>query len=559
MGHGDMPVRKKEEREEEEDASTRRTRIAAGIAAGVAAGVAAGIVVGIPGISSHPPRTEGGQAVLDIGDMGPRVPLEDLQEPLLGGKPQDHFPWRLPDTWPMWLGRDDSHLSKVVSATLVAFVCSLVALFFNTCLKASLEFVWITVPNQLVEPLAGALLWPKLTYMVLTCAFLGLVVGLSLSFLGYPGDLPFLVYCVHYRSFVPLKYFLPMLFCALASIVGGGSLGPEAAIVLMCAGVAGGVGEALGHSGARLRESTLCGMACGFAAFFGVPLGGPFFALEVVHRMGLEYYESISYAVFSGTICCAIFHVAIGEPLGGIWDFKVDLGRPTASQLLQGTAFGVVGAAGAVLFLKVHKAIRSVVDIFGLKRSQILSSTFAGLTLGLIGLLVPQTLFWGEWELQTIIDRGASPLPHIWPKVQILPYSLSDPWANLMVALVKMVTISITIHGGFRGGFIFPFFLTGAAIGSAIQLWIPSLDVTIATMCVAASLDVAITRTPFGTALILASLSGQPNILQPVGASALVSLMLTNTKKFQLIKPQRARAWMDVELEHEEYDHTAGE
>lgn len=30
-----------------------------------------------------------------------------------------------------------------------------------------------------------------------------------------------------------------------------------------------------------------------------------------------------------------------------------------------------------------------------------------------------------------------------------------------MVALVKMAAISITIHGGFRGGFIFPFFLTG--------------------------------------------------------------------------------------------------
>jgi H+/Cl- antiporter ClcA len=63
---------------------------------------------------------------------------------------------------------------------------------------------------------------------------LGLGVGLSLLYVGYPGDLPFMVYCVHNGGVIPAKHFLPMLLCASISITGGGSLGPEAPIVLMC-------------------------------------------------------------------------------------------------------------------------------------------------------------------------------------------------------------------------------------------------------------------------------------------------------------------------------------
>ena len=92
-----------------------------------------------------------------------------------------------------------------------------------------------------------------------------------------------------------------------------------------------------------------------------------------------------------------------------------------------------------------------------------------------------------------------------------------------------------------------------------LQLWIPSIPLPLATMCTAAALDVAVTRTPFGTTLILACLSGEENLLQPLAAASMVSLMLTNAKRFQLIKPQRARKYIEEELEDVEYDHEDAE
>jgi H+/Cl- antiporter ClcA len=38
----------------------------------------------------------------------------------------------------------------------------------------------------------------------------------------------------------------------------------------------------------------------------------------------------------------------------------------------------------------------------------------------------------------------------------------------LAIALAKMLAVSCTLHSGFRGGFIFPLFYIGAAVGLAV-------------------------------------------------------------------------------------------
>ena len=42
-----------------------------------------------------------------------------------------------------------------------------------------------------------------------------------------------------------------------------------------------------------VRILTITGMAAGFTVLFGAPLGSAVFALEILHRRGLEYYEAL--------------------------------------------------------------------------------------------------------------------------------------------------------------------------------------------------------------------------------------------------------------------------
>ena len=60
-------------------------------------------------------------------------------------------------------------------------------------------------------------------------------------------------------------------------------------------------------------------MAGANAAFFGCPIGGSIFALEITSRFGIEYFEHAVEAVFSGTICMAVFRTLAGMPIGAIW------------------------------------------------------------------------------------------------------------------------------------------------------------------------------------------------------------------------------------------------
>ena len=44
------------------------------------------------------------------------------------------------------------------------------------------------------------------------------------------------------------------------------------------------------------------------------------------------------------------------------------------------------------------------------------SGLVGGFLIGLIGIFLPPTMFWGEFEIRTLANPGKVVLPHIWPK-----------------------------------------------------------------------------------------------------------------------------------------------
>ena len=69
--------------------------------------------------------------------------------------------------------------------------------------------------------------------------------------------------------------------------------------------------------GERLRSLSIAGMASGFTALFGAPLGGSLFSLEILHyKHAVEYYQAIIPAFvascFSYIIFALIVHLGLG-------------------------------------------------------------------------------------------------------------------------------------------------------------------------------------------------------------------------------------------------------
>ena len=113
-----------------------------------------------------------------------------------------------------------------------------------------------------------------------------------------------------------------------------------------------------------------------------------------------------------------------------------------------------------------------------------------------------------------------------------------------------MLAITVTMIGGFRGGFIFPFMFAGHAIGNAVAIaggWVGiPLSHAAGALCTACAINVAVTRTVIATPIVLASLSGRPDTLPTLLAASLVSLWVTADES--VIKDARKR-WLRVELE----------
>ncbi len=140
----------------------------------------------------------------------------------------------------------------------------------------------------------------------------------------------------------------------------------------------------------------------------------------------------------------------------------------------------------------------------------------------------------------------SSDLAHVWPTSGLLGFEMDTGLNCLIVGVCKLVAISFTVAGGYRGGYIFPFFTAGACFGRGLCFVFPTLSPVIATLCFAASINVAITRTALATSLILAFLSGEQLALPAVLSASVFSLFATGYMPF--IKSQIARSDIDFTL-----------
>ena len=149
------------------------------------------------------------------------------------------------------------------------------------------------------------------------------------------------------------------------SILGGGSLGPEAPLVAICAALGGFVSRRIFKQRNRnvVRKHTLMGMAGALAAFFGSPLGGSLFALEVNSRFGVEYFEHTVEAIFCGEICLVVFRGLSRLPIQSIWEItEPKLSSASPVDVITGACIGLLGAGVAASFSSLHF---KVMDLFG--------------------------------------------------------------------------------------------------------------------------------------------------------------------------------------------------
>ena len=418
--------------------------------------------------------------------------------------------------------RQLTYAQLILCAVAIGTFGGFVATVYYFVLETMMHGVWHTVP-ELVQPYFPSWL-PSNHYVWIATTVGGFCVGLALYFLGLPGEMAQVVDRVHDPGRIDIRKTPAMIIASLIAITFGGSAGPEAPLVQVNGSFGSWLGDRLKLATPSVRVLTFCGMSAALGAFFGAPIGAALFALEIPHRRGLQYFEAIAPAIIAAILSFAVFRLNTGMSIGGIYHFAI-VPALTGLELFEGLALGVVGAAVAVLFILIFRAVGKL--LAPLEHYRVILATLGGLSIGLIAFAFPQTLFFSEKEIETVIETGAT------LSVGLL----------LAIALAKMLAISVTLHSGFLGGFIFPLFFIGANVGLAISLAIPQIHPTVGMVCLMAAVNVAVTKTPISTSIILSVLSGTA-MLPVIAIASFVSFLLTC--QITMIKTQRSRCFDEV-------------
>ena len=311
----------------------------------------------------------------------------------------------------------------------------------------------------------------------------GLMIGLVYHYLGksvVKGNNQILEEFHSPKKIIPLKMAPLVLFSTVATHLFGGSAGREGTAIQMGGAIADQFTKLFRLNPNDRKILLITGVSAGFASIFGTPLAGAVFALEVF-VVGRMRYDAIV-----PSFLAAIF------------------------------------ANEAAQLWPIHHTVYSIPFVPDLWAPQLLWALVAGICFGLAGMLFSNaTHFWGALFKKVIKYPPLRPLIG-GVFIAVAVWAVGTRWIGLGIPvivesfhhqlpfgdfLLKILFTSFTLGAGFKGGEVTPLFFTGAALGSALALFIPLPVALLAGMGFVAVFSGA-TNTPIACTLMGIELFG---------------------------------------------------
>jgi H+/Cl- antiporter ClcA len=196
---------------------------------------------------------------------------------------------------------------------------------------------------------------------------------------------------------------------------------------------------------------------------------------------------------------------------------------PRLRDLFYAAPLGLLGGAVGLLFMA---SLRRLQQLFQpMKGRVVLRGLLGGLGMGIIGALLPLTLFSGEAETADLIVHAA--------EIGVLML--------IVLGLAKLLATSLLLATGWKGGYIFPIMFASVALGLAVNLVIPGIPVAVTVAATMAGALVAALKAPLFAALF-AMVLVQKETAAVIAVAVVVSALLTALLALRVARRAAAQA-----------------
>jgi CIC family chloride channel protein len=309
----------------------------------------------------------------------------------------------------------------------------------------------------------------------------------------------------------------------------GGSAGREGPIAQIGAGFGSCLASGLKLTARDRRILLAAGMGAGVGAIFRAPLAGALFAGEILYREAELEADVIMPAAVASTIAYSVFCFSLPRhlrfvPLFGS-EVQFQFGSPL--ELIPYAVLALLLVAAGVFYIRTfywtHKLFARIpLPLYA-------RSAIGAFLAGVVGL----SLYWfggRNDQLLAVLGGGYGVLQTAFSDIESIAIT-----TLVLVALVKVITTSLTISSGGSGGVFGPSMVIGGCVGGAVGKWMHALVPQLVTHPGAfavvgmAGFFAGCARAPFSTILMVTEMTGSYHLLLPA--------MWVSTLTFTLMRP----------------------
>jgi len=397
---------------------------------------------------------------------------------------------------------------------LMGIVSALVTFAFMAFVNGSIAWIW--------EEAALALGIDPRLFTLLVCTLGGLLVGLLVNYFGDHNA----IFSELMREFgktgrFDYRHAPGILVTSFVSLIAGAALGPESALADACGGIGTWIADKLKLGEKETRTMGFGGLSAMLGAFVTNPFGGALLSLESAQggMTGLTiYFWGLFPSLLAAAVATTVFVALTGSFFDTLYAFPAY--TPQVADLLWAVPFSLIGCLAGLIFIFVFQRLRQLMQ--PLKNHLVLRGVIGGLGMGIIGALLPLTLFSGE-EGTTELIKGAAVI---------------GVGSLLVLAIGKLLATSLLLATGWKGGYIFPVMFAGVALGMAGKLLFPFVPTAVIVASTLAGVLVASLRAPLFAAFFTLVLV-QAETAPVVAVAVIVSSFLI---AFVALRQARAKA-----------------